>query len=34
MGVRADYFPGQGWMGTVEMALAGAPSITRRLIAR
>lgn len=32
----AGYFchlPGQGWMGTVEIELAGAPSIILRLIA-
>jgi hypothetical protein len=28
------YLPPQGWIGTVEMALAGAPSMMRRLIAR
>ena len=27
------YFPPQGWIGTVEMALAGAPSMILRLIA-
>lgn len=33
-GVTVGVAAAQGWMGTVEMALAGAPSISLRLIAR
>lgn len=33
-GAASAHWPPQGWMGTVEMALAGAPSMILRLMAR